>query len=93
MIFPPGELCEVSGVTPSGDNLYTGTTRWADKREVAAMRCSHCCSKDCHRRIRLPSESRVMKWRNNDLSISVAAEANVTSINSLLFSAGTEARY
>ena len=30
MIFPPGELCEVSGVAPFGDNLYTETTRWTD---------------------------------------------------------------
>ena len=55
----------VSGVAPSGDNLYTGTTRWADKNWGAGGSCSDylqpVLQPRCHPRIRFSSRPRVMR--------------------------------
>ena len=97
VIFPPGVKCELAWCQESCPLVTNFTPGQRDGLTRTEGSCSHymqpLLQPRCHSRIRLPSESRVMRWRNNDLSISVAAEANVTSINSLLFSAGTEARY
>ena len=79
-------ICNI--FTPEQRDLLTRKETAETRGKLHRLVVCHVSSVMCPR----VSHSQVMRCKN-DLSIFVAAEWNVTSINSLLFSAGTEAPY